>query len=112
MHTSGCPRRSRGGRQHCWRRYREPFGGPRAVGEPGHAWSLHAREPGDPVTARPVDDRPGRPGTYLDWFNNRRLYEYCGDMPPVKLEQIFYGALSISLDFACAQWNCRCLVTG
>jgi putative transposase len=26
---------------------------------------------------------------YLDWFNNRRLYEYCGDMPPVKLEQIF-----------------------
>ena len=37
-------------------------GGPRAVGEPGHAWSLHAREPGDPVIARPVDDRPGRPG--------------------------------------------------
>ena len=36
--------------------------GPRAVGEPGHAWSLHAREPGDPVTARPVDDRAGRPG--------------------------------------------------
>ena len=34
--------------------------------------------------------------TYLDWFNNRRLYEYCGDMPPVKLEQIFYGALSIN----------------
>jgi transposase InsO family protein len=22
--------------------------------------------------------------TYLDWYNNRRLYEYCGDMPPVK----------------------------
>ena len=33
---------------------------------------------------------------YLDWFNNRRLYEYCGDMPPVKLERIFYCALSIS----------------
>lgn len=31
--------------------------------------------------------------TYLDWFNNRRLYEYCGDMPPVKLEQIYYGNL-------------------
>ena len=28
---------------------------------------------------------------YLDWFNNRRLYEYCGDMPPVKLEQIFFA---------------------
>src|SRR5450759_3093274 len=37
-------------------------GGPRAVGEPGHAWSLHAREPGDPMIARPVDDRAGRPG--------------------------------------------------
>jgi len=33
--------------------------------------------------------------TYLDWFNNRRLYEYCGDMPPVKLERLFNGALSI-----------------
>ena len=33
---------------------------------------------------------------YLDWFNNRRLYEYCGDMPPVKRERIFYGTLSIS----------------
>jgi len=31
---------------------------------------------------------------YLDWFNNRRLYEYCGDMPPVKLERIFYSGLS------------------
>ena len=33
--------------------------------------------------------------TYLDWFNNRRLYEYCGDMPPVKSEVIFYSGLSI-----------------
>ena len=36
--------------------------------------------------------------TYLDWFNNRRLYtcmntaEIC---PPVKLEGIFYSGLSI-----------------
>jgi putative transposase len=29
--------------------------------------------------------------TYIDWFNNRRLYEYCGDMPPAKLEEIYYG---------------------
>lgn len=28
--------------------------------------------------------------TYVDWFNNKRLYEYCGDMPPVKLETIYY----------------------
>ncbi len=28
--------------------------------------------------------------TYVDWFNNQRLYEYCGDMPPTKLEAIYY----------------------
>jgi len=28
--------------------------------------------------------------TYLDWFNNGRLYEYCGDMPPAELERIYY----------------------
>jgi len=27
--------------------------------------------------------------TYVDWFNNQRLYEYCGDMPPAKLEAIY-----------------------
>jgi putative transposase len=47
--------------------------------------------------------KPGRPwrdtghvsaGTagYVDWFNNRRIYEYCGDMPPAKLEEIYYCA--------------------
>jgi hypothetical protein len=35
-------------------------GGPRAVGEPGHARNLHAREPGGPMAACPVDGR-GRP---------------------------------------------------
>jgi len=30
---------------------------------------------------------------YLDWFNNKRLYEYCGDMPPAKLEAIYYRNL-------------------
>ncbi|MGH3635549.1 MAG: IS3 family transposase, partial [Mycobacterium sp.] len=45
--------------------------------------------------------KPGRPwrgvehvsaatATYVDWFNNRRIYEYCGDMPPAKLEEIHY----------------------
>ena len=36
--------------------------------------------------------------TYLDWFNNRRAgacMNICGDMPPVKLERIFYSGLSI-----------------
>ncbi len=36
--------------------------GPRAVGEPRHARNLHAREPGDPVPARPADHRAGRSG--------------------------------------------------
>ena len=45
---------------------------------------------------RNADHVEAETATYLDWFNNRRLYEYCGDMPPVKLEQIFYDALSIS----------------
>ena len=36
--------------------------GPRAVGEPGHVRNLHAREPGEPVPARPPDPRAGRSG--------------------------------------------------
>jgi putative transposase len=27
---------------------------------------------------------------YLDWFNNDRLYEENGDIPPVELEQAHY----------------------
>lgn len=37
-------------------------GGPRAVGEPWHVRNLHAREPGDPMLARPVDRWVGRSG--------------------------------------------------
>ena len=37
-------------------------GGLRAVEEPGHVGNLHAREPGEPVPARPRDQRAGRPG--------------------------------------------------
>lgn len=40
-------------------------GGPRAVGEPGHVWNLHAREPGEPVPARLADHRAGRLGNAL-----------------------------------------------
>jgi hypothetical protein len=36
--------------------------GPRAVWEPGHVRNLHAREPGEPVTARPRGLRAGRRG--------------------------------------------------
>jgi putative transposase len=27
---------------------------------------------------------------YVDWFNHRRLYEACGDIPPAELEQAHY----------------------
>jgi putative transposase len=28
---------------------------------------------------------------WVDWFNHRRLYEYCGDIPPVDLEATYYA---------------------
>jgi putative transposase len=28
---------------------------------------------------------------WVDWFNHRRLYEYCGDIPPVELEAAYYA---------------------
>ncbi|MCU1695042.1 MAG: transposase, partial [Mycobacterium sp.] len=28
---------------------------------------------------------------WVDWFNNHRLYEYCGDAPPVELETAYYA---------------------
>jgi hypothetical protein len=37
-------------------------GGPRAVREPGHVRNLHAREPGEPVSARLADHQAGRSG--------------------------------------------------
>jgi putative transposase len=27
---------------------------------------------------------------YIDWFNHRRLYEACGDIPPAELEAAYY----------------------
>lgn len=27
---------------------------------------------------------------WVDWFNNHRLYEFCGDVPPVELEDAYY----------------------
>jgi len=28
---------------------------------------------------------------WVDWFNHRRLYEYCGDIPPADLEDAYYA---------------------
>jgi len=27
---------------------------------------------------------------YIDWFNHRRIYETCGDIPPAELEDAYY----------------------
>ncbi|ABY23008.1 OrfB [Renibacterium salmoninarum ATCC 33209] len=46
--------------------------------------------------------KPGKPwrtleeveiGTaeWVDWYNHRRLYQYCGDIPPVELENHYYN---------------------
>jgi putative transposase len=28
---------------------------------------------------------------WIDWYNHRRLHEYCGDIPPVELESAYYA---------------------
>jgi len=28
---------------------------------------------------------------WIDWFNHRRLYEYCGDIPPTELKAAHYA---------------------
>ncbi len=41
-----------------------------------------------------VDDVEIATAEYVDWFNFRRLYEYCGDIPPAELEQAYYAQLT------------------
>ena len=36
------------------------------------------------------DDLEIATAEWVDWFNHRRLYEYCGDIPPVDLEAAYY----------------------
>ena len=31
---------------------------------------------------------------WVDWFNHRRLYEYCGDAPPAELEAAYYARIA------------------
>ncbi len=40
---------------------------------------------------RTVDDVELATAEWVDWFNHRRLYEYCGDIPPVELEATHYA---------------------
>ncbi|UDS84573.1 IS3 family transposase, partial [Mycobacterium tuberculosis] len=41
-------------------------------------------KPGKPW--RSIEDVELATARWVDWFNHRRLYQYCGDVPPVELE--------------------------
>jgi len=38
-----------------------------------------------------VDDVEYVTAEWVDWFDHRRLYEYCGDIPPAELEAAYYA---------------------
>jgi hypothetical protein len=37
-----------------------------------------------------VSTKAGQLLTWVDWFNNRRLFEPIGNVPPVVVEQAYY----------------------
>lgn len=43
---------------------------------------------------RTVDEVEIATAEWVDWFNHRRLYEYCGDIPPAELEEVHYARLT------------------
>jgi putative transposase len=42
------------------------------------------------------DDVEYATAEWVDWFNHRRLYEYCGDIPPAELEAAYYAQTSLT----------------
>jgi putative transposase len=40
---------------------------------------------------RGVDQVELATAEWVDWFNHRRLYEYCGDIPPAEMEAAHYA---------------------
>jgi putative transposase len=40
---------------------------------------------------RTIDEVEYGTARWVDWFNHHRLYEYCGDIPPVDLETAYYA---------------------
>lgn len=40
---------------------------------------------------RTIEDVELATARWVDWFNHRRLYEYCGDVPPAELEAAYYA---------------------
>ena len=46
-------------------------------------------KPGKPW--RTIEDVELATAKWVHWFNHRRLYEYCGDIPPAELEGAYYA---------------------
>jgi len=40
---------------------------------------------------RTIDQVEVATAEWVDWYNHRRLYEYCGDMPPAEMEAAHYA---------------------
>lgn len=40
---------------------------------------------------RTVDQVELATAEWVDWFNHRRLYQHCGDMPPAEMEAAYYA---------------------
>jgi putative transposase len=40
---------------------------------------------------RTIDEVEYATAQWVHWFNHDRLYEYCGDIPPVELERAYYA---------------------
>ena len=47
---------------------------------------------------RSVDDVEFATAEWVDWFNHRRLYEYCGDIPPAEIEAGYYAQYQTPAD--------------
>ena len=47
-----------------------------------------------PSTRKPwptIDEVEYATARWVNWFNHHRLYEHCGDIPPVELETAYYS---------------------
>jgi len=40
---------------------------------------------------RTVDQVELATAEWVDWYNHRRLYQYCGDIPPSEMEAAYYA---------------------
>ena len=53
---------------------------------------LYKTEPTTPRKPwRTTDEVEYATAKWVDWFNNHRLFEYCGDIAPVELEKAYYA---------------------